>query len=522
MQSIRKKSFAAEQLAKRQKKNPITIAVIVVAMVIAIGAVGYALYVRFGEKEVPTETVAPEQEQIKSIAVLPFVDMSPNKDQEWFCDGISDAILNALTHIGNLRVPGRTSSFSFKGKDTNFAEIGRQLNVESVLEGSIVKSGNRLRITAQLIKADDGFHLWSETYNRETEDVFPLIEEISLKIVEALKIDLLSNEKAAIEKRYTENIEAYNLYLQGRYYWNQRTEEGLKKAIELFQQAVEQDPTFALAYAGLADSYNLLSLYGPFPANEVMPKAKASALKALEIDNTLAEAYTSLAFYRFSYEWDWEGADIEFKKAIELNPGYPTAHHWYAEYLSATGKLNESIAEMKRALELDPLSPIIARDLGEKFYYMRRFDEAIEQFKKTLEMYPNFSPAYLILSRAYAQKGMYEEAIDSFQKAREIPGYTGQPSGLGYIYAISGERDKAEQILHALIKQKKEEFISSGRIAIIYAGLGETDKAFEWLEKACEEHTYFVSHLKVGPQWDSLRSDPRFKALLKKMGLPED
>ena len=489
---------------------------------VVIIVIGYTVYTRIAPEQIP---VTEEEEIIKgkkSIAVLPFVNRSADPEQEYFCDGIADAILNALTHVGDLRVIARSSSFAFRGDAVDISEVGKKLNVEWVLEGSVQKAGNELLITAQLIKVADLSHLFSDTYERELKDVFAIQEEIARTVVDELKVKLLEKEKVAIDKRYTDNTEAYNLYLQGRYYWNKRTEEGLKKGIELFQQAIEQDPTFALAYAGLADSYNLLPMYGSFPTQEDLPKAKAASLKALEIDNTLAEAYTSLAFFRFSYEWDWITAEQEFKRAIVLNPGYATAHHWYAEYLGAIGQLNESIAEMKRAQELDPLSPIIKIDLGEKFYYMRKYDQAIEQYRKTLDMYPNFDPAYRGLIWVYVQKGKYEEAIDAFQKAREITGATGPSSLLGRIYAISGERDKAEQILHALIERKKERFVPSTSIASIYAGLGETDKAFEWLEKACEERTFSVIMLKVSPYWDGLRSDPRFTALLKKIGLPTD
>ncbi len=334
MPSIHKKSFAAEQLARQKKVNPVVwvlVGVIVVALVVG----GYVMYQRSLHKKTETEV-----QQIKSIAVLPFRDMSPERDQDWFCEGLSEGIINALTNVRDLQVTGRTSAFRFKDKDLGIPEIGEQLNVEAVLEGSILKSGNRILITAQLVKVSDGFHLWSEEYDRELKDVIDIRAEISMKIVEALKVKLLDKEKTALEKRYTENTEAWNLYKKGRLFWNKRTEDGFIKSIEFFEQALKKDPDYALAYAGIADSYNLLGFYNFMNPDDAYPKAKVAAKKALEIDDTLGEAHNSLAWFSQFYDFDWLTAEREFKTAIYLNPNYATSHHWYAVYLMAMGRLN--------------------------------------------------------------------------------------------------------------------------------------------------------------------------------------
>jgi TolB-like protein/Tfp pilus assembly protein PilF len=352
-----------------------------------------------------------------SIAVLPFVDMSPQKDQEYFCDGMAEELINALTKLEGLRVVSRTSAFQFKGKAFDIRKIGEQLNVASVLEGSVRKTGDRLRITAQLINVVDGFHLWSEKYDREMKDVFDIQDEISRAIVDALKIKLVGEAATRLVKRYTENLEAYTLYLKGRYYWNKRTEPGLTKGIEYFEKAITKDPGYALAYAGLADCYNVISHYGAVPPKASVPKAKIAAIKALEIDDALVEAHTSLAFALYNYDFAWLAAEKEFQRAIALNPNYATAHHWYAIYLATRGRLEEAIAEMQRARELDPLSLIINTEVGWMLYFGRHYNQAIEQYQKTLEMDPSFAVAHWGLGLAYQQKAMPQEAIAEFQKA---------------------------------------------------------------------------------------------------------
>ena len=352
MQSIRKKSFAAEQLARQKKKNPATIAIIMLAVVIALGAVGYALYVRFGEKEELSETVAPVTEEKPSIAVLSLYDSTPKRDKEYICAGIADAIILALQHVKALDVISRNSSFVFKGENRNLRAIGDSLNVEYVLEGSLYMEGNNWRITTQLIKASKDIHVWGDKYDFEEGNLFAIQDSISLAIVDALKIELLGKEKTAIEKRYTENTEAYDLYLLGRYYFNTNR----KKGFEYFQQAIKKDQNFALAYTGIADYYSWFGWAAhSLPPEDTFPKAKEAAEKALEIDETLAEALTSLAWINLLYDWDWSAAERRFKKAITLNPSYAKAHHGYYEYLMIMGRFDEALAEIKQAQALNPL-----------------------------------------------------------------------------------------------------------------------------------------------------------------------
>jgi serine/threonine protein kinase/Flp pilus assembly protein TadD len=455
-----------------------------------------------------------------SIVVLPFEDLSPQKDQGYFCDGLADELINRLTKIESLKVPARTSAFSFKGKELDIQEIGKQLNVEMVLEGSLRKAGNKLRITVQLVNVSDGYPLWSEKYERDEADIFALQDEISLAIVENLKVKLLGEEKAKIVKRYTENLEAYNLYLQGRYLWNKRTEEGFQKAIEYFKQAIEKDQLYALSYAGLADCYDVLGWYGHLSPNEAFPRARATAMKALEIDDTLAEAHASLAAFYLWHDWDWEAAEREFKRAINLNPGYATAHHWYADCLTVVDRSNEAIAEMKRAQELDPLSLIISTDVAKEFLYARKYDKAIQQCRKTLELDPNFYRVYKYLGLAYAKKSMFEEAITVFQKAKDLSaGHPAILGSLGYAYALSGRKREAQRMLNELEKKSKQQYISSIYFSTIYIGLGEKDRAFEWLEKAYNERSVWLIYIHRSPIYDSIRSDPRYTDLLKKMDL---
>jgi len=384
-----------------------------------------------------------------------------------------------------------------------------------------------MRITAQLVNVADGYHLWSERYDRDIgeercpEDIFAIQDEISLAVVDKLKVELLGEEKAKLVKRYTQDIEAYNLYLKGRFFWNKRTEEGYQKSLEYFQQAIERDPSYALAHAGIADCYDLLGWYDYLPPEEAFPKAKAAAEKALEIDDTLAEANASLGWISANYDWDWLTAESKYKRAIQLNPSYATVHQWYAEYLSYMGRHDESIAEAKRAQELDPLSIIINNDLGQVLYYARRYDQAIEQLQRTLELDPDFVVAHFFLAFLYAQKSTYDKAITEVQKAMALT--AGDDSlilaQLATIYSYSGRRDEAKKVLDELHKLSKQRYVSPFYMSLIYMGLGQKDQAFEWLEKAYEERDHWLETLKVHPWLDSLRSDPRFTALLKKMGL---
>ncbi len=456
-----------------------------------------------------------------SIAVLPFTNLSADKEQEYFCDGMAEEIINALTHVEGLRVVARTSAFAFKDEKQDVRQIGKKLNVETLLEGSVRKAGNRLRISAQLINVADGYHLWSERYDRNMEDVFAIQDEISLAIVNRLKPKLLGEEKARLVKRYTDNLEAYNLYLKGRYHWNRRTPEGINKAIKYFHQVTEKDPGYALAYAGLADCYSMLEQARALPAKEAFPEAKEMAAKALEIDETLAEAHNSLAYVRWKYDWDWVGAEREFLRAIELNPNYATAHQWYAVYLAEMGRTDESIKEIKKAQELDPLSLIINVASASILTCARQYNQAIEQCQKVLDMDPNFSLTHLPLGWIYEQKEMYEEAIKEYLKAEAFFGRLSpeEVAALREAYAVSGWRGYWQKHLDILKQQSKQRHVAASDIAWDHVHLGEKDQAFKWLEKAYQERDPVLCSLKTDPIFDSLRSDPKFKALLKKMGL---
>jgi serine/threonine-protein kinase len=463
---------------------------------------------------------SPIRRQLPSIAVLPFTNLSADKEQEYFCDGMAEEIINALTQVEGLRVVARTSAFSFRGKEIDIREIGRKLNVETVMEGSVRKSGNRLRITAQLINVTDGYHLWSERYDREMQDIFAVQDEISLTIVDKLKVKLLKEEKAKLVKRYTDDPEAYSLYLKGRYFWYRRYEGGLQKGIECFQQAINQDPLYALAYVGIADCYNQFGLWGFLPPKEAYPKAKVACAKALEIDNTLAEAYASLGWIKMFYDWDWAEAEKAYKRAIELNPNYATVHYYYGLYLGAIGRGIEAVAEVKKSVELDPLCLVHNAVLGFELYCKRQFDEAIEQLHKTLEMDSSFAVTCFFLGLSYMGKERWEEAITTLKKFASL--WQGSPFTIGFLgfaYGMSGQKDEAMSMLDQLCKLSQQRYVSSFYKALIYVGLGNKDQAFEYWDRAYDERESWMVSLKAGHFIDTLRSDPRYDALLRKMGL---
>ncbi|UCE22279.1 MAG: protein kinase [Candidatus Aminicenantes bacterium] len=466
---------------------------------------------------IPKNAAISEADEKPSVAVLPFEDLSPDKDQEYFCDGLAEELINRLTKVENLRIPARASAFSFKGKDKDFREIGEKLNVEMVLDGSVRKAGKRLRITVQLVNVADGFPIWSERYERDLEDTFTLWDEISLAVVDKLKIELLGEEKTKLTKRYTDNLEAYNLYVQGRYFWNKRTEEGLKKAIDYFEQALKLDPRYALAFTGIADAYSMLSAYNFLSPHETNPKAREAVLKALEIDNTLAEAYTSLGHIKERYDFDWQGSEEEYKKAIELNPNYPLAHHWYGSLLRATGRFNEAHEEFTRALELDPLSISINTSMATIHLCLGEYEQAIAWCQKTLEINPNYGWAHAVMGRTYVVISDYDKAIAEFRMATTLS--RGYLTELGNAYALAGEKDRALEILGELIGQSRKRYVSSYGIALVYAGMGEKEKALEYLDKAYEERVSDLYSVKIDYRFDSLRSDPRFIAFLEKMGM---
>jgi TolB-like protein/DNA-binding winged helix-turn-helix (wHTH) protein/Flp pilus assembly protein TadD len=455
---------------------------------------------------------------IRSLAVLPLDNLSGDASQDYFTDGMTDELITDLAQISALRVISRTSVMAYKGARKPLPEIARELNVDAVVEGTVLRSGEQVRITAQLIQAPADKHLWAESYEGDLHDTLALQKKVASAIAERIRIKLTPQEQEVLKNAEVVNPEAYEAYLKGRYFWNKRTADGLKRAVAYFTQAIEKDSNYAQAYAGLADSYALLGdwEYGVLAPSEAYPKAKAAAIRALELDNTLGEAHTSLAFSLDVFDWDWESAGREFRRAIELKPGYATAHHWYAWHLSEMGRNSEAIAEMRKAENLDPLSLIISADMAEILLVAHLNNEAIEQSRRTVDMDPNFAIAHYELGQAFVQKHSYNEAIAEFLKAIELSaGSIPCTSNLAYAYAVSNKRNEAVKILNDL---KTRSTRNASEIALMYVGLGEKDEAMKWLGKAYEEH--FNPSILLRPAFDPLRSDPRFQNLVHRIGLP--
>jgi TolB-like protein/DNA-binding winged helix-turn-helix (wHTH) protein/Tfp pilus assembly protein PilF len=455
---------------------------------------------------------------VRSIAVLPLNNFSGDPSQDYFADGMTDQLITDLAQISALRVISRTSAMVYKGSHKPLPDIARELHVDAVVEGAVERSGDRVRITAQLIEASSDKHLWAESYEENVRDTLTLQKKVASTIAEHIRIELTPQEQAVLKTQKVVDPDAYESYLKGRYFWNKRTADGLTAALNYFNQAIEKDPTYAQAYAGLADSYDLLGdwEYGVLTPNEAYPKAKAAAIKALDADNTLGEAHTSLAFSLDASDWDWKSAEMEYRRAIELNPGYATAHHWYAWHLSELGRSDEAIAEMKKAESLDPLSLIIGAETAEILLVAHRTDESIEQSRKTIAMDSNFAIAHLELGLAFLQKQMYSEAIQELQMAIDLSkGSTTCASNLAYAYAVSGRKSEALSILNRLKNGSRQ---NEPAIALIYVGLGEKDQAMTWLEKAYSER--FNPSILLRPTFDPLRSDARFQDLVHRIGLP--
>jgi len=470
----------------------------------------------------PESETFPASQWKNSIAVLPFVDMSPQKDQEYFCDGMTEELINRLSNIRELKVPARTSAFAFKGKAEDIREIGRKLGVQKALEGSVRKENNQLRVTVQLVNVSDSFHLWSETFDKELTKVFAIQDEIALTIADKLKFTLLSDEKSKLIRHPTENLDAYDLYLLGRFFYYKSAEEDLKKAIRYLDQAIAKDPNYALAYADQATCYTVLCGIGYLAPKESYPKAKEAVIKALKLDEELGEAHASLGFLKFVFDWDLAGAEREFKRAFELSPGNVDVNILYSIYLSFTERFDEAIAGFKRAVELDPASPVPYTYLGGFGYQIAgRFDEAVDQIKKGMDMDPNNFLGQLFLPSVYALKGMYGEAIAQADKMMSLwPTLEDVQvlSCLVWVYAVSGRQEKARNLLNRMLDLRARRYVDAYLIGAAYAGLGEKEKAFEWLTKAYEEHAGQMICIKVDPWIKNLRSDPRYKELLKKMG----
>jgi TolB-like protein/Tfp pilus assembly protein PilF len=454
-----------------------------------------------------------------SIAVLPFANMSADPDNEYFCDGLAEELLNALSKIESLRVAARTSAFSFKGKETDIRQIGQKLNVSAVLEGSVRKAGNRLRITAQLVNVADGYHLWSERYDRELQDIFDVQDEITLMVVDALKMKLLGEEKAVVLKRYTDNTEAYQLYLKGRYHANRFTQEAFKRAIEYLKQAIEKDPHYALAYAGIADAYYHAATVHLRPS-EAFGEVKAAAAKALELDDALADAHTLFAIFVFHYDRKPLPAELGFKRGTELAPNSAFTHEQYGLYLAIMGRFAEAIAELRRAQELDPLSLITCVMLSWTYYFAREPEKAKEEANKALEIDHSFWMAHWTMALSYEQTSQYADALAALEKAKALDDSSWIPAVFARVFARVGKEDEAQKILDELTEKSKQQWVSPYLTATAYVNLDQRDQAFEWLYKALEEHDEWLCCLKVDPALDLLRADPRFEDLLSRVGLP--
>ncbi len=460
------------------------------------------------------------------LVVLPFQNLSGDPGQEYFSDGLTEEM---TTQLGSLQperlgVIARTSAMKYKATQKSAAEIGQELRVDYVLEGSLRRLADRVRVSAQLIQVKDQTHLWAKSYDRELGDILRLESEVAQAITGEIRLKLTPQQEMRLAKRRPMNPEAYDSYLKGRYLWNRRNEQSLKKSVEYFNLAIAKEPSYALAYVGLADSYNILGNLGFLPPREAYPKAKAAATKALELDSMLGEAHTALALASLLYDWNWQTAENEFKQAIALGPNYGPAHQWYAVYLIAMGRHEEALAENERAEKLEPLSLTIISNFGWILYNARQYDQAIERCRKALEMDPNFALAHIYLGRAYLGKGMYAEAVAEFEKSSPlfVTGNKRSPE-LGYVYAVAGKRSDALKELDQYKKRWKRTGLPGFPyyVAVTYVGLGETDQAFAWLQKAYEENYPWLIFLKVEPRLDPLRSDPRFQDLVRRIGLPQ-
>jgi len=456
---------------------------------------------------------------LDSLAVLPFVNMAGDPGTEYLSDGISESIINNLSQLPKLSVRSFSSVTHYKNKDISPQTAGRELNVRAVLTGRLVRRGDEFAISAELVDVDGNRQIWGSQYTPKVADMLAIQQQISQEISEKLRLQLTGAEMQRMNRHTTDDTVAYQLYLQGRYQWNKRTLEGLQQSIDFFNQAIEKDPRYALAYAGLADAYALLADFNVLPTREVTPKIQSAAAKALDLDNTLAEAHTSLAWANF-HVWDWAGADREFKRALELNPRYATAHLWYGEYLWALGRFDDAQAEINRALEQNPLSAETSLALATRAYYARQPDAAIEQVQKVLGMDSNYVPAHVLLGRIYAQKGSSEEALAEFRKALDLSeGDTNELAALGYAEAVSHRDREARKTLDDLMQRSRDTYVQPAWIAVIELALGDRNQAFDWLEKAYSDRSWWLVDLKVDPFFDGVRSDPRYADLLRRVGL---
>lgn len=513
---IEAKADGGSKTSSNSRNLKTFIGIFAVCVVFLLAVLGFTY---FGSSK--SQVVSINNLKIESIAVLPFENQNP--DTEYLSDGLTESLINDLSELSNLRVISRNSVFQYKGKSVDSATIGRELNVRTILTGRFEQNGDDLIISAELTDTRDNKQIWGRRYNRQTSDAFGLQQEISLEVSDTLRKQLTGGENRRLAKRATDSPEAFQLYLKGRYYWNKRTDEGFVKAVQFFNQALEKDPTYALAYVGLANCY----LSGNFTYTNTHPKrvamVQAAMQKALEIDNTLGEANAVLAVNKFFYEWDFANAEREYKRAIELSPNYATAHHWYAEFLAMQGRFDESFAEYNRALELDPLSLAVNTDLGMNYYYARQPGFAINHLKKLKEIDPNYARTYLYLGQIYKSENMFDESIADYNNYSALTGGDMQVSlkrseTLGDTFKTSGAKSYWKKSLEFALENEN---FDSVQMAKIYAQLGERDRAFEFLEKGYIDRSPVLLWLKVSPEFDSLRFDPRFDDLVRRVGLPQ-
>ncbi|MGH9874435.1 MAG: protein kinase domain-containing protein [Pyrinomonadaceae bacterium] len=498
---------SAEYIVTGIKRHKVVTVSVLIALV--LGSLGLAAYLRGRNTEVA----------IDSIAVLPFVNQSGDPDTEYLADGLTESIINNLTRLPSLKVIARSSVFRYKGRDTDPMKAGGELGVRAVLTGRLLQRGDSLMVSAELVDVRDNKQLWGEQYNRKVADALAVQQEISREITEKLRLRLSGEEQQRLVRRDTANPEAYQFYLRGRFYWNKRTADGIRKAIEQFQQAIERDPNYALGYVGLADCYTLLEEYAGVPSSETLPKARAAADRALQLDDTLAEAHTSSASI-YLHQWRWAEAEQEFRRAISLNPNYPTTHHWFSVYLMTKRRFDEAQKEIKRAQELDPLSPIIGINVANLYLLSGDADPAVEQCKRVIELDPGFPGGPAQLGIAYLRQRRYEEAIAGFQKAAELTGRASDSlSDLGNAYAVAGKRAEALAILKELEARYARREATERDVAYVYAGLDDRDRTFEWLEKSFQQRSGSLSAVTWQFGFEALRSDPRYADLVRRMGL---
>ncbi len=491
---------------------------ILVPIFLAVGIILNTVQIRNAIKGKPEALKQVSWEN--SIAVLPFENIGGGGEPQYFSDGLTEELINALSNIEELKVVARTTAFFYKGKQEDIRKIGRELNVKNVLEGTVRKSGNQLRITVQLIDVEDGFHIWSNRFDRRLDDVFTIQDEIALAVADHLRIKLLGDEKPRVIKHETKNSEAYNLYLLARFSMNKKTEEGLREAIRLFEQAIEVDPDYALAYTGLADAYWNLSIFTAIPASKVHADAKKNVLKALAIDNTLAEAHASLANVKI-YERDWEGAEKAILQAIELNPGFAAAHNLYGYHLMCRGRFEEAISTLKRAIELDPYGMSNTRNLGRVFYCAGRYEEAIAVLKGVLDINPNLAYTHLSLGLVYMQMKRYPEALEEMEKEKVLSAERSPiaDSVSGVVYARMGKLEEAREVWENLNSLTKESYVSPFWLAALAFAAGEKDQGFELLDEAFAHGDIWLREIKVDPLFEDVRKDARFQSLLERLGL---